>query len=53
MLITGRDGGKHELDLSEVDEIDEKNDDQMLALVWCTTHGSWEWHWIPDPDYWQ
>jgi hypothetical protein len=37
---------KHELDYDEIDEVDEINGDEQLALVWCDTHGGYEWHWI-------
>jgi hypothetical protein len=36
----------HEVDPSQVDELDEISGDEQLALVWCETHGDWEWHWI-------
>jgi hypothetical protein len=38
----------HAIDLGEgIDEIDEISGDEQLALVWCTIHRAWEWHWIP------
>ena len=39
---------RHTIDLDEgIDEVDEIDGDEQLALVWCTTHRAWEWHWIP------
>jgi len=38
--------GKHEIDPSQVDSLDEISDDEQLALVWCETHQDWEWHWV-------
>jgi hypothetical protein len=38
----------HDIDLSEgIDELDEISGDEQLSLVWCRTHETWEWHWIP------
>lgn len=37
---------KHEIDPSQVDELDEISGDEQSALVWCETHKTWEWHWI-------
>lgn len=42
-----KDGKKHKLDLSEIDELDEISGDEQLALVWCDTHRKYEWHWLP------
>ena len=36
--------GKHEIDPSQVDSLDEISGDEQLALVWCETHQDWEWH---------
>jgi hypothetical protein len=38
---------KHDLDLSEIDELDEIDGDQQLCLVWCDVHRCHEWHWLP------
>jgi hypothetical protein len=38
---------RHDLDCSEIDELDEISGDEQQALVWCRTHRRWEWHWIP------
>lgn len=43
---TTKDGVKHKLDPSQIDELDEIDDDQQLSLVWCETHQDWEWHWL-------
>lgn len=40
----------HVIDTGEIDELDEINGDDQLCLVWCTTHGNYEWHSI-DRDY--
>jgi hypothetical protein len=33
-----------------IDELDEISGDEQLMLVWCATHETWEWHWLPiDP----
>lgn len=37
---------KHEVDPSQVDQLDEISGDEQQALVWCDTHKDWEWHWI-------
>ena len=34
----------HEIDCSNVDDLDEIDDDCQLALVWCNTHKRFEWH---------
>ena len=36
----------HDLDYSEIDELDERADDEQLVLIWCDTHNKYEWHWI-------
>ncbi|EPE98596.1 hypothetical protein [Rhizobium grahamii] len=36
----------HDLDPSQVDSLDEISGDEQLALVWCETHRTWEWHWV-------
>jgi hypothetical protein len=36
----------HRIDLSQVDQIDERSGDEQLALVWCENHRSFEWHWV-------
>lgn len=38
---------KHDLDTSQVDDLDEISGDEQLKLVWCNTHQKWEWHWLP------
>lgn len=37
----------HQLDTSEIDDLDERSGDEQLALVWCDTHKKYEWHWLP------
>lgn len=37
---------KHDLDYSEVDDLDEISGDEQQALIWCNTHQKFEWHWI-------
>lgn len=37
----------HDLDYSEIDDLDEISGDEQQALIWCRTHKKWEWHWIP------
>jgi hypothetical protein len=37
---------KHVLDFGLIDEVDEISGDEQLVLIWCTTHQSFEWHWI-------
>lgn len=38
--------GKHQLDLSEIDEVDEISGDEQLCRVWCDAHQDYEWHWL-------
>lgn len=38
---------RHELDTGQVDSLDEIDEDSQLALVWCDSHGKYEWHNIP------
>jgi hypothetical protein len=38
---------QHDLDYSEIDDLDEISGDEQLALTWCCTHKQWEWHWTP------
>lgn len=47
-VIETKNGRKitHRLDTSQVDQLDEISGDEQLALVWCETHRTWEWHWI-------
>jgi hypothetical protein len=41
---------EHDLDTSQIDDKDEIGGDEQLCLVWCDTHRTWEWHWLPiDP----
>jgi len=37
----------HLLSTGEIDSLDEIDDDQQLALVWCDSHGTYEWHNLP------
>lgn len=37
----------HDIDPSDVDDLDEISGDEQYALVWCHTHKNYEWHWIP------
>ncbi len=36
----------HHLDLTQVDQLDDRSGDEQLALVWCETHKDWEWHYV-------
>ena len=36
----------HDLDYSEIDELDEISGDEQLCFIWCNTHEEHEWHWI-------
>jgi hypothetical protein len=45
-MTAARDEDVHDLDYSEIDELDEISGDEQLALIWCNTHETWEWHWI-------
>ena len=36
----------HDLDYSEIDELDEIDEDQQLTLIWCAKHRKYEWHWL-------
>lgn len=47
LIITQRSGQRHSVEPSDVDERDERSGDEQLCLVWCNTHRSYEWHWIP------
>jgi hypothetical protein len=38
---------QHDLDFTEIDEIDDIDDDQQLVLIWCSKHRVYEWHWVP------
>ena len=31
----------------DIDELDEIDGDEQLALAFCSTHGNYEWHWVP------
>jgi hypothetical protein len=35
------------LDYDEIDELDEINGDEQFVLIWCETHQTHEWHWVP------
>jgi hypothetical protein len=37
---------KHDLDYSDIDELDEIDEYRQLALVWCRVHEKYEWHWV-------
>jgi 5-methylcytosine-specific restriction endonuclease McrA len=37
----------HELWCEEIDEIDEIDCDDQLCSVWCQSHQTYEWHWLP------
>ena len=36
----------HDLDYSEIDELDEIDGDEQLSLIWCDAHEEYEWHWL-------
>lgn len=36
----------HDLDYSNIDELDEISGDEQFCLIWCNTHQIYEWHWI-------
>jgi hypothetical protein len=36
----------HDLDYRQIDEVDEDDGDDLLVLVWCRTHKTWEWHYV-------
>lgn len=38
---------QHILDTGEIDSLDEVDDGDQLALVWCETHKIYEWHYLP------
>jgi hypothetical protein len=38
---------QHDLDYSEIDDLDEISGDEQFVLIWCATHRRWEWHWVP------
>ena len=46
LLTADRNGVKHKLDPSEIDDLDEISGDEQLCLVWCETHKTYEWHWL-------
>jgi hypothetical protein len=49
MQITETKNGKritHQLDLTQVDQLDDRSGDEQLALVWCETHKTYEWHYV-------
>jgi hypothetical protein len=50
MIEVTKDGVKHKLNTDEIDELDEISGDEQLSLVWCETHGTYEWHWLPRRD---
>jgi hypothetical protein len=37
----------HNLDYGKVDEVDEIDGDEVCVLIWCCTHKTWGWHWVP------
>jgi hypothetical protein len=36
-----------QLDYSQIDEVDEEDGDEVMALIWCNTHRTYEWRWVP------
>jgi hypothetical protein len=36
----------HELDYDNIDDLDEIDGDEQLALIYCDSHRAWEWHYI-------
>lgn len=30
---------------NDIDEFDEIGAGEQLVLIWCDTHGDYEWHW--------
>lgn len=49
-MTAARDDDVHDLDFTEIDELDEISGDEQLALIWCDTHETWEWHRVDSPD---
>ena len=41
---------EHELDYDDIDELDEIGAGEQLVLIWCDTHGDYEWHWVAFED---
>lgn len=41
---------EHDIDMSQIDDLDEISGDQQQALVWCRSHRKYEWHWIERAD---
>jgi len=37
---------EHDIDPTDIDDLDEISGDEQQALVWCNTHERYEWHWI-------
>lgn len=37
----------HDLDPGSIDSLDEVSGDEQLMLIWCDTHHTYEWHWLP------
>lgn len=37
---------KHDLDYSDIDELDEIDEYRQLALIWCRVHKKYEWQWV-------
>jgi hypothetical protein len=37
----------HDLDYNEIDELDEISGDEQYVYIWCDTHQTHEWHWVP------
>lgn len=46
-VITDKEGKEHDLELSEIDELDEISGDDQLCRIFCYTHKKHESHWIP------
>lgn len=38
---------KHCLECAIIDSLDEIDEHNQLALVWCATHNKFEWHNLP------
>jgi len=35
---------EHDVDLSDIADLDEINGDEQLAYIWCKKHNKYEWH---------
>lgn len=45
--MTDIDPNRHELSTGEIDSVDEVDEENQLALVWCNSHEKYEWHNLP------